>query len=195
MWASHLRWEPSECTRGRFEMQMAQADQLSPVWSTLSETSLFKRRIVLRIGRQGQLPMIALLWLSASENKVFILCRGRSLLSLISPMRPPPPPTLSEPLVLIWNGCWKVYHHYCQWGAAQRPYLLAGSCRTASFGFCFVCLARISLVCLPGWISCPHPTMGEKKHSSLHGDGCQYVPEMLGLIKQVIHFWIKSIKF
>lgn len=61
--------------------------------------SLFKRHIVMRIGRQGRLAMIALLWLSATENKVFILCQI-DVSSLISPMRPPPHhhhPTASPP--------------------------------------------------------------------------------------------------
>lgn len=86
------------------------AYRLSPVWSTLTPDagmSLFKRRIVMCIGRQGRLVMIALLWLSATENKVFILCQS-DVSSLISPMRPPPSPlstTPPHPLNLLsWFG-------------------------------------------------------------------------------------------
>lgn len=70
----------------------------------------FKRHMTSCFGRQGRLVMIALLWLSSTENKVFILCQS-NVSSLFSPMRSPvslPPPTSSShlnPLVLIWNYC------------------------------------------------------------------------------------------
>ncbi len=77
-----------------------EADRLSPVWSTLTpvaEMSRFKRRIVMRIGRQGRLVMIAPLWLTTSENKVFILLSEWRLRSHL----PLSPPSLT---LLSWFG-------------------------------------------------------------------------------------------
>lgn len=66
--------------------------------------SLFKRRIVMCIGRQGRLVMIALLWLSASENKVFILCQS-DVSALISPMRPSPSPLTTTTTPTLLTSC------------------------------------------------------------------------------------------
>lgn len=130
-----------------FEMQMARADRPSPVWSTLTpvaEMSLFERRFVMCIGRQGRLVMIALLWLSASENKVFILCQGRSLLSLISPMRPPsppPPPHHLHPLNLLsWFGI-TVQRH----GLLVQPVTITAHEERCSSHSCFHVATRLLL--------------------------------------------------
>lgn len=130
-----------------FEMQMARADRPSPVWSTLTpvaEMSLFERRFVMCVGRQGRLVMIALLWLSASENKVFILCQGRSLLSLISPMRPPsppPPPHHLHPLNLLsWFGI-TVQRH----GLLVQPVTITAHEERCSSHSCFHVATRLLL--------------------------------------------------
>ena len=143
----HSRWRDG----GSFEMQMARPDRLSPVWSTLTpvaEMSLFKRRIVPRIGRQGRLVMIALLWLSATENEVFILCQS-DVSSLISPMRTPlPPPSPAhhhqhrQPLNLLsWFGI-TVQRH----GSPVQPATITANEERCSSHICLHVGIRLMLV-------------------------------------------------
>lgn len=109
----------------------------SPVRSSsapVSKAILHTRNNATRIRQRGHLTMIALFWLSASENKVFILYVwniSRLIEAKKHPPPPPPPPPTSPLLVLIrrhglpmhpapLTGCLQQQDNWRVWRAAKQ---------------------------------------------------------------------------